>query len=97
MKFDYKELQLQRKEEILKSGHYARIEIIVPLFSMSNDGSDIPVVEMELHKTNKITTAYLTRVLEDISNLIIREYELEHSRKVIDEGIKSTTSFIPKE
>lgn len=97
MKIDYNELQLQRKEEILKKGQYARIEVIIPLFSFSNEGSDIPVVEMELHKTNMITTAYLTRVLEEISNLIIREYKLEDSRKIIDEMIKSTTSFIPKE
>ena len=72
MKIDRFELEKQRREEILESGEYARVEIISPRITTSTK-KVAPAVCIETKKVNTMTMMCLVSSLESTKKDIMKQ------------------------
>lgn len=86
MKVDYKELEKQRREKILKSDNYARYEIIIP-----EETDETPYGTIELHNVNKQSLVKLMLSIEDSLEKMKKEYSELYILGKIMYGIETTS------
>lgn len=72
MKIDKYELLKQKKEEILKSGEYVRLEIIIPTTTADEKRVD-PLTQLEVKNTNTVTLWCLYNMLDSIKETLIKK------------------------
>ena len=68
LKIDYAELNKQNMQEILKSGKYVRVEIIV------GEDNQMPYTNFEVRNTNSKTITAMHVILEGMQEMIFEQF-----------------------
>lgn len=89
MEIDYNELKEQIKEDILKTGEYARADIIIPRINNSKDFKDCtPAVSVELKKIGCLEIALLIHSIDLIKEELIEKVKKLGKLEELYESIK---------
>lgn len=87
MEVDIKEMQKQRKEEILKSGKYALVEVVV------GENEICPIGRVEMRKISLTDKAKVILTLDSILEHIIRKepeaFEIAKGMKAVEQVIET--------
>ena len=74
MKVNYKELEKQRREEIIKNDKYIRAEIIIQTIDGKKPGEVMPVSTIEIHNSNSLTLCTFIKSLRVAADLLEKEH-----------------------
>lgn len=73
---DEEELSKQLKEDIIKSGEYASVDVLVKTIIDARDlNNTVPMCNVKLYGANPLTVGMLCMALEDMADHIKEEYE----------------------
>lgn len=70
MEFDIKELQKQRRKELIESGEFARIEIVV------GENDNMPYIQSEICKVTLPTIMGILISMDSLKKEIIKKFPL---------------------
>ena len=71
MEIDFKELQKQRKEEMIKSGQYARVEIVTK--RENGQEESIPYCETNLNNCTTTDVMDLLATMDSVKKMLIKK------------------------
>lgn len=95
---DLYEAEKQRREEVLESGKYMLVEVIIPRFNLFDGNIPNPIVKVDCADGNSSTLAFASMVLEHTAKDILKGYErAEFLKELMNKfGYRASTQTVSK-